>query len=93
MALPKAGGLPNTPPRTYANARRKAQDEEDGAVGDSDHGTIPKMYLHKIQKLDYGPIVKGRNYQQGMQTEIVGGEVHANGDVRVDDDNQCARCG
>ena len=65
MALAKAGRLPRTPPRT--SARRKAGDEEDGAVGDCDYGNQPKMDLHKVQKLDDGPVVKGRNYQQGRK--------------------------
>ena len=81
MALTKAGGLPRT------STRRKAEDEEGGAVGGNDHGTIPKMDLHKVQKLDDGRIVKGRNYQQGRKTEIIGGEVNFGGDVRVDDNN------
>ena len=35
--------------------RQKAEDE--------DHGSLPKMDLHKVQKFDEGQIVKGKNYQ------------------------------
>ena len=75
MTLTKAGGLPRTPPRT--SARRRAEEEEGGAVWGADYGNLPKMVLHRVLKLDDGPGVKGRNYQQGRKTEIVGGEAHA----------------
>ena len=46
-------------------------------MGGGDNGSLPKMDLHKVQKLDDSPGVKGRIYQQGRKTEIVGGEMHA----------------
>ena len=50
-------------------------------MGGGDYGDLPRVDLHMVLKLDDGPGVKGRNYQQGRKTEIVGGEVHASGDV------------
>ena len=33
-------------------------------MGSGDYENLPKMDLHKVLKLDDGPGVKGRNYQQ-----------------------------
>ena len=61
-------------------------------MGSGDYGDLPRVDFYRVLKLDDGPGVKGRNYQQGRKTKIVGGEAHAGGDVQEDGDSECGRC-